>query len=250
MQHNNNYSIIKRRTNYEKKNILYFDNFYIINALPNIYQFKEIVGETSYLDNIAQIQEDHYYFGYDILIRTDGTIWTYSDKYGLTKITESTPGDIEDENKDFLNPTSKIHEKELGNTSILYGISDSTKVEDFKKQNNFNSTYEVKIYDKNDKELQDNNIIGTGSKVKLYKQGKIVKEYTVILYGDTTGDGKITSVDALAIIKHINNKIPFTKEEYIEAGRVRKESGKNLTSVDALAIVKSVNGKFKIEKNN
>ena len=156
----------------------------------------------------------------------------------------------DEEDKDFLNSTAKIHEKELGNTSILYGISDSTKVEDFKKQNNFNSTYEVKIYDKNDKELQDNNIIGTGSKVKLYKQGKIVKEYTVILYGDTTGDGKITSVDALAIIKHINNKIPFTKEEYIEAGKVRKESGKNLTSVDALATVKSVNGKYEITKKD
>ena len=201
------------------------------------------------MDNVSE-GFGSYWEKYAILIRTDGTIWTYNIEDGLlTKITESASGD-EEENKDFLNPTAKIHEKELGNTSILYGISDSTKVEDFKKQNNFNSTYEVKIYDKNDKELQDNNIIGTGSKVKLYKQGKIVKEYTVILYGDTTGDGKITSVDALAIIKHINNKIPFTKEEYIEAGKVRKESGKNLTSVDALATVKSVNGKFKIEKNN
>lgn len=188
----------------------------------------------------------------DILVRTDGTIWTYSDEYGLTKITASTQNkaNYEEENKNFLNSTAKVHEKELGDSSILYGISDSTKVEDFKKQNNFNSAYEVKIYDKNDKELQDNNIIGTGSKVKLYKQEKIVKEYTVILYGDTTGDGKITSVDALAMIKHINNKIPFTQKEYIEAGRVRKESGENLTAVDALATIKSVNGKFEIEKNN
>ena len=200
------------------------------------------------MDNVSE-GFGSYWEKYAILIRTDGTIWTYNIEDGLlTKITESASGD-EEENKDFLNPTAKIHEKELGNTSILYGISDSTKIEDFKKQNNFNSTYEVKIYDKNDKELQDNNIIGTGSKVKLYKQGKIVKEYTVILYGDTTGDGKITSVDALAIIKHINNKIPFTKEEYIEAGKVRKESGKNLTSVDALATVKSVNGKYEITKN-
>ena len=214
-------------------------------------------GDAVLKENNKKIMENvsetlgSYWAEYVTLIRTDGTIWTYNIEDGLlTKITESASGDDKEEDKDFLNPTTKIHEKELGNTSILYGISDSTKVEDFKKQNNFNSTYEVKIYDKNDKELQDNNIIGTGSKVKLYKQGKIVKEYTVILYGDTTGDGKITSVDALAIIKHINNKIPFTKEEYIEAGKVRKESGKNLTSVDALATVKSVNGKFKIEKNN
>ena len=235
-----------------------FNNFYTLSvpyfSTQKLYEFD--INNPNLSDVVQRCEHfDHGATGpriADILVRTDGTIWTYSDEYGLTKITASTQNkaNYEEENKDFLNPTAKIHEKELGNTSILYGISDSTKVEDFKKQNNFNSTYEVKIYDKNDKELQDNNIIGTGSKVKLYKQGKIVKEYTVILYGDTTGDGKITSVDALAIIKHINNKIPFTKEEYIEAGKVRKESGKNLTSVDALATVKSVNGKFKIEKNN
>ena len=235
-----------------------FNNFYTMDV--PYFSTQKLYESDINNPNLSDVVQRCMYFDYgatgprsaDILVRTDGTIWTYSDEYGLTKITTSTQkkANYEKENKDFLNPTAKIHEKELGNTSILYGISDSTKVEDFKKQNNFNSTYEVKIYDKNDKELQDNNIIGTGSKVKLYKQGKIVKEYTVILYGDTTGDGKITSVDALAIIKHINNKIPFTKEEYIEAGKVRKESGKNLTSVDALATVKSVNGKFKIEKNN
>ena len=226
-----------------------FNDFYIkYNELDQI--LKDPVTNNPNLNDVVQESSlELENNDADILIRTDGTIWTYSDEWGLTKITESTSGDDKEENKNFLNPTAKVHEKELGNTSILYGISNSTKVEDLKKQNNFNSTYEVKIYDKNDKELQDNNIIGTGSKVKLYKQGKIVKEYTVILYGDTTGDGKITSVDALAIIKHINNKIPFTKEEYIEAGKVRKESGKDLTSVDALATVKSVNGKYEITKN-
>ena len=242
----NGLRLLRKNSEWKKKEE--YKESYYIKVLEN--------GDAVLKENSKKIMDNvsegfgSYWEKYAILIRTDGTIWTYkySDEYGLTKITESTPSD-EEENKDFLNPTAKIHEKELGNTSILYGISDSTKVEDFKKQNNFNSTYEVKIYDKNDKELQDNNIIGTGSKVKLYKQGKIVKEYTVILYGDTTGDGKITSVDALAIIKHINNKIPFTKEEYIEAGKVRKESGKNLTSVDALATVKSVNGKYEITKN-
>ena len=239
--------LLRKKSEWKKKEE-YKESYYIKILENGDAVLKE--NNKKIIDNVSEISSD--YDGKDtILVRTDGTIWTYNIEDGLlTKITESASGDDKEEDKDFLNPTTKIHEKELGNTSILYGISDSTKVEDFKKQNNFNSTYEVKIYDKNDKELQDNNIIGTGSKVKLYKQGKIVKEYTVILYGDTTGDGKITSVDALAIIKHINNKIPFTKEEYIEAGKVRKESGKNLTSVDALATVKSVNGKFKIEKNN
>ena len=242
----NGLRLLRKNSEWKKKEE-YKESYYIKVLENGDAVLKE--NNKKIMDNVSE-GFGSYWEKYAILIRTDGTIWTYkySDEYGLTKITESTPSD-EEENKDFLNPTAKIHEKELGNTSILYGISDSTKVEDFKKQNNFNSTYEVKIYDKNDKELQDNNIIGTGSKVKLYKQGKIVKEYTVILYGDTTGDGKITSVDALAIIKHINNKIPFTKEEYIEAGKVRKESGKNLTSVDALATVKSVNGKYEITKN-
>lgn len=60
---------------------------------------------------------------------------------------------------------------------------------------------------------------------------------------------KISEVDALAVIKHINNKILLPSEAHIEAGRVRLTSGINLSAVDALAIIKTVNGKNIINQN-
>lgn len=208
---------------------------------------KTLVGETI-LTNVTQIIYNGLGDGY-VLIRTDGTIWTYSDRTGLTKITKSTPSDTDNnKNEEFLKPTAQINSKELGNSTAISGISNNTDVKSFIEQNNFSSEYIAKVYDKNNREITGEQLLGTGSTVKLYNNGKVVKEYVVVIYGDTTGDGKITAVDALAIIKHINKKITFTNAAYVEAGRVRQTSGTTLTAVDALAIIKGVNGKYTINQ--
>ena len=200
------------------------------------------------LSNVSQVYYNKAGDGH-VIIRTDGTIWTYNDEYGLTKITTSTSFDDREEEKEFLTPTTQLNAKELGTNTMISGISNNTNVQNFMKQNNFNNAYQAKIFDKNNDEITGENLLGTGSTVKLYEDGKVVKEYVVVIYGDTTGDGKITAVDALAVIKHINNKILFTKDAYTEAGRVRTTSGTTLTSVDALAIIKGVNGKFTINQD-
>ena len=203
---------------------------------------------TVILSNVSQVYYNNAGAGH-VLIRKDGTIWTYNDIYGLTKITTSTSFDDEEEEKEFLTPTTQVNSKELGTSTMISGISNNTNVQNFMKQNNFNNAYQAKIFDKNNNEITGESLLGTGSTVKLYEDGKVVKEYVIVIYGDTTGDGKITAVDALAVIKHINNKILFTNEAYSEAGRVRATSGNTLTSVDALAIIKGVNGKFTINQD-
>lgn len=220
------------------------------NAVSTYYSDedgKTVDGETI-LTSVAQTYYNYSGDGH-ILIRTDGTIWTFNNKNGLTKITKSTSFDDEEEEKEFLTPTTQVNSKELGTSTMISGISNNTNVQNFMKQNNFNNAYQAKIFDKNNNEITGESLLGTGSTVKLYEDGKVVKEYVVVIYGDTTGDGKITAVDALAVIKHINNKILFTKEAYSEAGRVRSTSGNSLTSVDALAIIKGVNGKFTINQD-
>lgn len=216
----------------------------------DVYDFYKVDERDVILSNVTR--QDYYYGDTetDILIRTDGTIWTYSDRYGLTKITKSTviDGEEDDENKPFLSENSKIKEKEMGEKTVISGVSKNLTVQEFNNQNNFSDGYQAKVFDKSNKEITGNAILGTGSKVRLYDDNKLVKEYVVVIYGDTTGDGKITAVDALALIKHINNKILFTDEVFSEAGRVRPNTGTTLTSVDALAIIKGVNGKFTINQ--
>lgn len=122
----------------------------------------------------------------------------------------------------------------------------------------FNSGLTVEAY-KNDIEIPDDGMIGTGCKIKIDEKtaGEVpdeslagnIGEYDVVLYGDTTGDGKINAVDALALIKDINNKIKFTSEVYRQAGRIVSSNDQNPTAVDALAIIKAANGKYEINQN-
>lgn len=46
-------------------------------------------------------------------------------------------------------------------------------------------------------------LVGTGCKVRLLSGSSIAKEYTVILYGDANGDGKINSADVTIIKRHL-----------------------------------------------
>ena len=119
---------------------------------------------------------------------------------------------------------------------------------------NFNTTiieeYGAKFFNQAANELVNDNI-GTGSIMKIgYDPGaESTQEYTILVYGDTNGDGLITPVDALAIIKDINNKIPFISEIYRTAGKVYSDSDKELSAIDALAIIKSINGKYEINQS-
>ncbi len=119
---------------------------------------------------------------------------------------------------------------------------------------NFNTTiieeYGAKFFNQNANELVNDNI-GTGSIMKIgyYPGVESTQEYTILVYGDTNGDGLITPVDALAIIKDINNKIPFTNEIYRTAGKVYSDAEQELSAIDALAIIKYTNGKYEINQS-
>lgn len=142
----------------------------------------------------------------------------------------------------------------LENKVIISGFNNQNLtanklLEEFKNNNK-------KIYDVNGKELTGDTQIGTGTIIKIdenYEQENetengTIAEYNVVLYGDVTGDGKINAIDALALIKDINNKIALSNEIYREAGRIISDSSKKPSAVDALAIIKSANGKYEINQ--
>lgn len=99
---------------------------------------------------------------------------------------------------------------------------------------------EIEIVNNKNEILDDTDLIGTGSKIIVNEDGKILREYTIILYGDANGDGKINSVDLLVIQRHIL-EIESIEEIYKKASNINK-NGKNPTSVDLLLIQRHILG--------
>ena len=195
------------------------------------YQESKFIKEKLLLDNVLDINN------YDVILRTDGTIWAY-DNGKIKK--------LEPKKKDEYIVSSTIKNKEVEGEKAISGLKVGQTVEDFLKENNFNEECTVKIFDLEDKEITGSEIIGTGTVVKLYNGEELVREFKVIIYGDTDGDGKIDSFDALTLIKLINEKIELKDPVYLEAGKVSGED--KATAFDALTIVKALNGKAEINQ--
>ena len=138
----------------------------------------------------------------------------------------------------------KLDESEISfDESLVINANEISGI-DYKNNtvNNFKqlikTDYEIKILNFKDEKLEDADLIGTGSKVKIYKDNNILREYKIILYGDVTGDGKINSVDLLVLQRHILELEKFDGI-FLKAGNINK-NGKNPSSVDLLLIQRNI----------
>lgn len=152
-------------------------------------------------------------------------------------------------NTDYIN-NDKLTYKELSsNKTLISGFDVGTNLKQI-KSNYFETKYNIKIFDKDNNEITniENKKISTGNNIKIYLNNEVEKEYVVVVYGDVNGDGSVSAVDALAVIKNNLGTIPIKSEEYIEAGRITADARINSTkpnSVDALSIVK-----YKLDPKN
>ncbi len=97
---------------------------------------------------------------------------------------------------------------------------------------------EIEIVNYQNQILQDTDIVGTGSKILVKEDGKILRQYQIIIYGDSNGDGKINSVDLLVLQRHILEIEPI-EEIFRKASNINK-NGKKPTSVDLLLIQRHI----------
>ena len=109
--------------------------------------------------------------------------------------------------------------------------------------------YQIQIVNKVGKLLQNQDIVGTGSKVQIYTNTDsqtLVAEYEILIYGDVDGNGKINSVDLLKLQRHILEleELDFVSQK---AGNINK-NGKKPTSVDLLLIQRHILGLKQIEQ--
>lgn len=86
--------------------------------------------------------------------------------------------------------------------------------------------------------LQDNELIGTGGKIRVKEDGAILREYTIVLYGDADGNGKIDSVDLLVIQRDIL-EIERMASIFAKASNISK-NGKKPTALDLLFIQRHI----------
>ena len=113
-------------------------------------------------------------------------------------------------------------------------------------KNYITTIYEIKIENYKGETIENNQLVGTGSKIKIIKTTQTnnttetLAEYSVVLYGDVNGDGKINSVDLLVLQRHIL-EIQTIDKIFQKAGNINK-NGRKPTSVDLLLIQRHILG--------
>ena len=133
----------------------------------------------------------------------------------------------------------KFDENLIINGNIISGFDyKNMSVENIKKY--ITTNYKIQIENYKGEILQDKNLSGTGSKIKIIKEdtSEILAEYQVLLYGDINGDGKINSIDLLVLQRDIL-EIEKLDEIFKKAGNIAK-NGKKPTSVDLLLIQRHI----------
>lgn len=93
---------------------------------------------------------------------------------------------------------------------------------------------------KNGTKVAETDKIGTGYKLKDTKNNK---EYTLIVFGDVNGDGKVTTVDAARVLKKAAGNYELTGNN-LNAADVN--SDKKITTVDAARVLKAAAGNYNI----
>ncbi len=167
-----------------------------------------------------------------------------------------------EENEDInqsiqVNVIEKIAEDDLSfseniqvNGNEISGIEEENRtVEKLLENILVSEKYQVQIVDKSGNILENQNVVGTGSKVQIYTNAEpktLVAEYQIIIYGDVDGNGKINSVDLLKLQRHILEieTLDFLSQK---AGNINK-NGKKPTSVDLLLIQRHILGLKQIEQ--
>lgn len=91
----------------------------------------------------------------------------------------------------------------ISSESVVSGIKEGTTVQSFAESISVKNG-SVLVTDKNGNAVSDTAKIATGQKVVIKDaDGKVYKEFNVVIYGDITGDGKIEAIDYVYIKRHL-----------------------------------------------
>ena len=122
--------------------------------------------------------------------------------------------------------------------NIITGIDVlDASVQNLRRQ--ITTEHHVTMYNHRDHRLEDNQNIGTGSRVVFRNdEGYVLAEYYIVIYGDVNGDGRINSVDLLVLQRHIL-RLETLEPLFLMAANTMRD-GRAPTSVDLLRIQRHI----------
>ena len=124
------------------------------------------------------------------------------------------------------------------NGNIITRVQNGTTVNTFKSMFLSYGAAEVRFTKADGTLLNDNDILTTLSKVTIVSPTE-TKEFVISVKGDTSGDGLITMLDLLQILKHINGDKTLQDANF-QAGDTSDDD--NITMLDLLKVLKHING--------
>ncbi len=93
---------------------------------------------------------------------------------------------------------------------IVIGAEPNTTIGEF-KDNMLNPNEFIKIYDSDNNEVSDDDIVKTGLTIKLVIDGNIYDEATMVVRGDLNGDGFVNVMDDIVITNSITDANPINE---------------------------------------
>ena len=170
----------------------------------------------------------------DGIIRNYGNIIIF--QRNVIKLSKLIANDIEDV---IFNSNIKVEIKKCKSGQLLTGLKPGVKAAEAVKMFGDN----VQIKDTNGNELTDA-AVGTGCVVQLTQDNKVVDTATVVVKGDTDGNGAIDVLDMEAIQKSILGIGDKLSGAYKEAASLA--GGDDITVLDMEAVQKDILGIQKI----
>jgi len=140
----------------------------------------------------------------------------------------------------FNDITSDVYNVSNG---FISGISIKTTVDEVKAA--INEKDYIRVV-KDGKVVSGNTALATGMKVQLMNGNEVLKEITVVVTGDTNGDGNISVTDMISVKAHILKKSTLT-DAYSEAGDTNGDGSISIT--DFIQIKAHILGKSSLEKS-
>ena len=165
---------------------------------------------------------------------TDITI-TVTSQTGIKKQYTVTIHKVEDTttNKDVIS-SSYVNDK----NGYLTNIKTKTLISDLKNNLIRSGAKNIIVTDANGKVKNDSSILATGQKITI-TTSMDTKTYTIVVKGDSSGDGEVTILDLLQIRKHLKNDKKISGAYFYAADT---SGDNNITILDLLQVQKHLKG--------